>query len=80
MIVNGELETIRKEAVMTYFNILSQHLLGGTEENLSQASSCFVQILNLNFQNKNKNAFITSHYTKFHVLSYSDFSVFDIHT
>jgi hypothetical protein len=33
MTVNNELDKMWKEAVMIYFKVLSQHLLGGTEEN-----------------------------------------------
>jgi hypothetical protein len=31
--MNNELKSIRKEVVMAYFMILSQHLPGGTDEN-----------------------------------------------
>jgi hypothetical protein len=31
--MNDELEIIWKEAVMAYFEVLSWHFLGGTEEN-----------------------------------------------
>jgi hypothetical protein len=33
MTVNCDTETVREVAVVTYFMILSQHLLGRTEEN-----------------------------------------------
>jgi hypothetical protein len=32
MILNNELERMWKEAVVAQFNVLSHHLLGGTEE------------------------------------------------
>jgi hypothetical protein len=33
MIVNNELESMRKEVVVAKFKVLSQHLPGGAEEN-----------------------------------------------
>jgi hypothetical protein len=39
MIVNNELERMRKEVVMAEFKVLSRHLPGGTEENHEKLQS-----------------------------------------